>query len=333
MNRSLLFYRDGAEELNALVRERIAPHLFLLCNYEPESFRAFGDDGRFFKGVTNLYKFVVDAGLIGRLKRLDGRLGGNLGRRCQDEFGRLQACQILVQDLRTAFAHNVSEESGTGDVRRRAEQWLRSVIQKEEPTQAEDYRPAVTALEELADRVYSLTATLVDELAREYERGELVRQWEGLIIEFYDSSTNVNIAEGQLRMAYLARYPDRTDNLDWKIAGWCKALYLTEDEKQLRKAQEEYDRYKDQVPQPVRTQMEGCIGEIADRIRQTRETVALKYCGGQTERLRDYHYKNYYLASLRTKYAQSLPRLKAEGYTMLPQDMMQYIIEEDFGNI
>lgn len=331
MNRSLLFYRDGAEELNALVKEKIAPHLFLLCNYEPDSVRVFGDEGRFLKGVANLYKFVVDAGLIGRLKRLDGKLGGSLGRKCRDVFGNLQDCQVLVQDLRTNFAHNVSEESGTGDVRRRAQQWLRNAIQKEEPTQAEDYRPAVEALEKLAERIFSLASTLVDELSQAYEREELIRQWEGLIIEFYDSSTNQNIAEGQLKLAYLARFPDETDNLDWKIAAWCKGLYLEKDVRQLRDARAEYDKFQAQVPDSARMAMEKWIEEIEDRIRQTRETVALKYCGGQVERLRDYHYKSYYLSSLKAKYAQCLSRLKADGYTMLPQDMMQYIMEEDFG--
>ena len=331
MNRSLLFYRDGAEELNALVQERIAPHLFLLCNYEPDSVRIFGDDGRFLKGVANLYKFVVDAGLIGRLKRLDGKLGGSLGRKCRDVFGNLQDCQALVQDLRTNFAHNVSEESGTGDVRRRAQQWLRNAIQKEEPTQAEDYQPAVEALEKLAERVYSLASTLVDELSQAYEKEELIRQWEGLILEFYDSSTNRNIAEGQLKLAFRARFPDAADNLDWKIAGWCKGRYLKKDEKELEDARTEYDKFQDQIPVSTRTDMEKWIEEIEGRIRKTRETIALKYCDGQVERLRDYHYKDYYLSSLKTKYTQQLPQLKAKGYTMLPQDMMQYIMEEDFG--
>lgn len=57
---NILFSNTPAEELNKLVRTKIAEHLFLICHYEP-CVNVFSEDAKFVAGCLNLYKAVIDS--------------------------------------------------------------------------------------------------------------------------------------------------------------------------------------------------------------------------------------------------------------------------------
>ena len=50
---NILFSNTPAEELNKLVRTKIAEHLFLICHYEP-CVDVFSEDAKFVAGSLNL---------------------------------------------------------------------------------------------------------------------------------------------------------------------------------------------------------------------------------------------------------------------------------------
>lgn len=60
---NILFSNTPAEELNKLVRTKIAEHLFLICHYEP-CVDVFSEDAKFVAGCLNLYKAVIDSSCI-----------------------------------------------------------------------------------------------------------------------------------------------------------------------------------------------------------------------------------------------------------------------------
>ena len=73
---NILFSNTPAEELNKLVRTKIAEHLFLICHYEP-CVDVFSEDAKFVAGCLNLYKAVIDSSCIIRKLTKKGWLKNN----------------------------------------------------------------------------------------------------------------------------------------------------------------------------------------------------------------------------------------------------------------
>ena len=73
---NILFSNTPAEELNKLVRTKIAEHLFLICHYEP-CVDVFSEDAKFVAGCLNLYKAVIDSSCIVRKLTKKGWLKNN----------------------------------------------------------------------------------------------------------------------------------------------------------------------------------------------------------------------------------------------------------------
>ena len=105
---NILFSNTPAEELNKLVRTKIAEHLFLICHYEP-CVNVFSEDAKFVAGCLNLYKAVIDSSCIIRKLTKKGWLKNN-EYPCEASED-LRACVDTIKVLRTAWAHNQSEET------------------------------------------------------------------------------------------------------------------------------------------------------------------------------------------------------------------------------
>lgn len=329
MNKSILFYKEGAEELNKLVQKKIAAHLFLMCNYDPNSVPVYSEDSRFILGVLNLYKFVIDAGLINQFFNLDKNLGGVLCKNNKTMFDELTGIIQLANDLRTTFAHNISGESGTDDVRKRSLKWLERVTGKENVESASDYTKAVDALENVVNRAYSIIYHFILKITKEYELTMIIREWEIMIVKFYNSSTNVKILQAQLNEAYLSRHPSST-NIKWDVAKWCKEHYVAVLNQSIGELQNLYFKNRHLMNLDDIKKIENFIKEKKDKLSHIIKRIADKYCNGEVEKVTIYNYKDYYIANAADRYLDLIPDLTKNRYTMLPQDMMQYMIECDF---
>lgn len=124
--RSILFSSDGADDLNRLVQRGIAKHLFVVCNYNAGSFPAINADAKFLQGVLNLYKFTVDAGLIGKLSQIDDDLGCVIKNKYKNDFRELKKCLDTIGSLRTYIAHN----NDRNETVKWAESWMIQVVHK-----------------------------------------------------------------------------------------------------------------------------------------------------------------------------------------------------------
>ena len=61
--------------------------------------------------------------------------------------------------------------------------------------------------------------------------------------------------------------------------------------------------------------------------------VAKKICHDNIDALNDYSYKEYYFMNLKQSLRAVLADAKQQGLTMLPEDLMQLLIERDFNEI
>ena len=159
---NILFSNTPAEELNKLVRTKIAEHLFLICHYEP-CVDVFSEDAKFVAGCLNLYKAVIDSSCIIRKLTKKGWLKNN-EYPCEASED-LRACVDTIKALRTAWAHNQSEE--TNDIeKQKYDQWVQNRLRKEKPTTTEDYAVLLKSLEELGGETYEMLCKCIESLEK-----------------------------------------------------------------------------------------------------------------------------------------------------------------------
>ena len=191
---NILFSNTPAEELNKLVRTKIAEHLFLICHYEP-CVDVFSEDAKFVAGCLNLYKAVIDSSCIIRKLTKKGWLKNN-EYPCEASED-LRACVDTIKALRTAWAHNQSEE--TNDIeKQKYDQWVQNRLRKEKPTTTEDYAVLLKSLEELGGETYEMLCKCIESLEKNPQRMYLIQSWENATFEWYTSSANQAIFLNQL---------------------------------------------------------------------------------------------------------------------------------------
>ena len=152
MNENIAFSQIEAEKLNKKVCDSLAEHLFILCNYNPDSIIVFSEDARFMQAALNMYKFLVDAGICNNLQAIGKKYSINY------DYARLENIIKNVNSIRTTLGHNLDERNGTEDDKKVVEQWFLKVVGKKQLTNEEEYKKAVKEIEKYGeDSVVILT--------------------------------------------------------------------------------------------------------------------------------------------------------------------------------
>ena len=305
-----LFSNTPAEELNKLVRTKIAEHLFLICHYEP-CVNVFSEDAKFVAGCLNLYKAVIDSSCIIRKLTKKGWLKNN-EYPCEASED-LRACVDTIKVLRTAWAHNQSEE--TNDIeKQKYDQWVQRHLRKEKPTTTEDYAVLLKSLEELGGETYEMLCKCIESLEKNPQRMYLIQSWENATFEWYTSSANQAIFLNQL-YAWCAADP--------KFEGRSKTTLKRDAASMI----EEYYTKGEKIKR-----LEGlleCIGrapKLEDKIAELREEKALaerkakKYSNSASP----WCFQDLLFKELEQKLRKTLDEKKC---SMLPEDLLQYQVE------
>ncbi len=331
--KSILFFPDLTELLNQKVSKKIAPHLFLFCHYQPDQVRVFSFDARFCQGVMNLYKLVVDASIIGMLykiakpnkivfdqKKLDGHIK-------------------TISMLRTVLGHNISEQNGTSDLQKQYESWLKQATGKTVIQNAEDYEPAVKILEQMGADICRILDQFINQAALRPERKEVAASWEETIFAFYKKSPGQKIFLGQMKDAYLSRCYAGSINiqknrLKRKLACWFQSYYCQKQEEQIRNLHKILDVYGAKLDKNVCRQIQVEAEEEEHRLEEIKRKVASKLGVISTDYLTPYQYQEYYFLEMNQKLQDALLRMKKSGKgSMLPESLMQELIEKEFAEI
>lgn len=331
MSRSVLFYPDATMDLNKAVQEEIAPHLFLFCNYNPTPLKAFSADARFFKAVLNFYKLLIDSGVVNRVNRLCK--GANIS----FDLTQLKGYEDRANNVRTVAGHNLSDQNGTGEEILKYERWLKAVIGKTEIECEEDYEKPLQMLEGMAESAMKILKDFVDCVSVTSEKDKVIAIWEQCIIEFYCKDMNKTIFLGQLKDAYASihgvEYGD-SGVTDFKLAKWIQDVYYRREEGEIKDLQEMLNYADHQnLSEAVRIQIQKKIQEAQIRMEQREITAADEFgCNINGFRSNVYNYKKHYCCKLKDKLNTALNQIKqTDSGTMMPHDIMQRIIAEDFG--
>lgn len=329
-----MFKKDGAEELNAQVQRLIAPYLFIICNYEPNVNWTSSEDAKFLIGVNNLYRFCIDAGLLNSILKLVREM---FPRKKSEKLTReLKQDLKTVNILRTYFVHNVSAENGQDDIRLYSETWL-SEKAGFSATKSYDYSKAVDALENMAERIYRNSEKLIEELGGCKDRKKVIEDWENMIIELYSKKSGMKILEAQLCNAYLARCKNNNmlgeNNIEYGVTIWCKNYYFQKIQDEISICEEVWKKYADSLSEEKMRLIKCKIDKGKKNMKQKEQEIKSNLQKNNVNAENMFRYKNYYILEMSKKYRSFIPKIKEEQLTMLPQDLMQYIIEVDFKEI
>lgn len=322
MMTDIVFSSEGGAYLNKETQSKIAKHLFLLCNYNVDSFRVFSEDARFFQAALNMYKFIVDAGICANLKVLgkENKVSWN------DK--RFKEISDIVVAIRTTLCHNVDGLNGTDEDKERAKKWLQKVIGKDEIISASDYTAATNKLIEYGSECVSILDQFVSNASSNVNVQNIIHDWEKIIISFYQRGNSKKILEAQLMMAYYAKIGGGHKPNRFMVAEWVKKMINADEISQINSMNEAL-RIKG-LPNSslilINERIENCKENI-----KKREKEILRVLGLNKPEPNSFDYMDYYIKTIPQRIDNELS--SGNVTSLLPQDVVQQIIVCDFQNI
>lgn len=322
MNENITFSPKSAEKLNEKVNSSIATHLFLLCNYNPDSISIFSEDAKFMQASLNMYKFLVDAGICNNLKGLQKKYNITY------DYKKIDAIIKNVNAIRTTLGHNVDERNGTDDNRKIVEQWFLSIVGKKQLNDSKEYGKALKEIERYGDECISILTVFIDAVGKSDRKSELIKDWEKLIIDFYKRPNSKNIFEGQLMLAYQSRVGAGSMVTKFDVASWVKEMFFYKEQSQIDNLQEIVRKTS-----LAKSALSDINAKILDNERSIakKESCIAEFAKKNVDSLRMFDYWDYYLYIIPNKIQSHLD--SGQISSLLPQDVVQQIIEEDFDNV
>lgn len=322
MNENIVFSPVEAEKLNKMVCETLAEHLFLFCNYNPDSIMVFGDDARFMQAVLNMYKLIVDAGICNTLRGIGKKYCINY------DYKKLEEIIKNVNSIRTILGHNVDERNGNTEDKKIVEQWFLKVVGKKQLTNAEEYKKAIDKMEKYGEDSVAILTNFIESAGKNDKKSEIIDEWERLIINFYRRLNSKNILEGQLMLAYQSRLGSKSIFSKVDVASWVKKMFFYREQLQINYLHE--IMRKNLLSNSALEKISEKIGENEKIIREKNDKVA-SFSKKSVVSLRMFDYWDYYMYALPSKIEGKLSSGVVQS--LLPQDVIQQIIEEDFDGV
>mgnify|MGYP004539136829 FL=1 len=322
MNENIAFSPIEAEKLNKKVRDTLAEHLFVLCNYNPDSIMVFSEDARFMQESLNMYKFLVDAGICNNLRSIGKKYSINY------DYVRLENIVKNINSIRSTLGHNLDERNGTEEDKEAVEQWFLKVVGKKQLTNAEEYKKVVEEIEKYGEESVAILTDFIEAVGKSGKKNEIIEEWENLIINFYKRSNSKKIFEGQLILAYQSRLGNARNSSKVNVASWVKKMFFYKEQSQISNLQE--IMRKSSFSSSALKNIGEKIDENEKIINEKKDKVAF-FSKKSVDTLKTYDYWDYYMYILPTKIEEKL----ASGVvqSLLPQDVVQQIIEEDFDGV
>ena len=328
-----------AQQLNRSVQEKIDPHLFLFCNYEPTLSYAISEDAQFLTAIQDLYKFAIDSSCILRYhyKYVQPK----------DQRRSRQLSKLIdqIKADRAVIDHNQSPDNG------RVEQsllqtyaaWIRSVLGKAEPTTLHDFAALNAKLAQMGSELVKLTNDWIRCIGREADtdKAKIAEKWAKRTLQWYCSNSKTEIYMGQLMDAYLARATAAGHSIDIsdrqlraKVRNWIEyacffpldeTIKQLEDDITILEEILQNTRMSADQQQALRREVTTYQQQLAAK-KQEKVDLQTEINGNPVE---------YFYRGLEARLRNTISALEADqaSYTLLPQDLLQEDIQLFFGRV
>lgn len=312
----ILFSSEAGNKINKEVRKKVAGHLFLICNYNPEMLKSVNPDGRFYVAVLNFYKFLIDGNIY---SKLSPKLRSyNL----TYKYGTISHNKGLISDIRAVIAHTVSTYSASYD---RYCKWLMSIIHKKELETEDDYDKAVYDLRIRADNTETEFISMVDAVSRSIDKADIIEAWENAIISFYCKGDMKYIRE-QIVRAYVAYHPNTKIVIWYDVAVWTGERLKSSYDEELKKWTDVKILYYSSMDSSRKKLLDSKIKKASQALNKFEDEVTRHK--RDTDTSDDYRYMNYFTDTFVDRMHEYLQK-KEQIESMQPEDMIQDIVYED----
>lgn len=318
---SILFSSDAAEDLNKKIQEKIDKHLFLFCNYNPESLKSYSYDAKFILGVMNMYKFLIDTGVCNKIGVIKKRYSLSF------DYKRLEEIISIINSFRTYLGHNEDYRNGNEDDKVIVERWFSHLIGKKYPENAEQYEKSLDEMTKYGEECIKLLNNFVEEVSKHTKKSEIIAEWEDLIFDFYKRPNSRNIIKGHIRLAYQARKGSTSNYREGDIAIWTENMLFYEEQSKIDSLSNLVNERS--LPTKILKDISEKISENEALIRHKKEEVSARLKKAESE-LKSFDYLNYYVGCIPERIIEEYKARKLES--LLPQDAVQLIIYNDYSS-
>ena len=318
---SILFSSDAAEDLNKKIQEKIDKHLFLFCNYNPESLKSYSYDAKFILVVMNMYKFLIDVGVCNKIGIIKKRYSMSF------DYKRLEEIISIINSFRTYLGHNEDYRNGNEDDKLIVEHWFSHLIGKKYPENADQYEKPLDEMTKYGEECIKLLNNFVEEVSKHTKKSLIVAEWKDLIFDFYKRPNSRNIIKGHIRLAYQARKGSTSNYREVNIAIWTKKMLFNEEQSMIDSLSPLIKGYS-LTPKELK--------DISDKISEYETLIHVKEKKVSTRlkkavnELRPFDYLDYYVGSIPERIIKEYKGGKLES--LLPQDAVQWIIDNDYSS-
>lgn len=183
-------------------------------------------------------------------------------------------------------------------------------------------------IEKYGEESVAILTDFIEAVGKSGKKNEIIEEWEKLIINFYKRSNSKKIFEGQLILAYQSRLGNARNSSKVNVASWVKKMFFYKEQSQISNLQE--IMRKSSFSSSALKNIGEKIDENEKIINEKKDKVAF-FSEKSVDTLKTYDYWDYYMYILPAKIEEKL----ASGVvqSLLPQDVVQQIIEEDFDGV
>lgn len=192
-------------------------------------------------------------------------------------------------------------------------------------------------MESKADEAVGIVNDFIDSAQKAADQSRLIEEWEDLILRFYSTGNSENMVKGQLKRAYKVQWVTNghapRDITSRDVAEWIKRMYYRDEQKKIDELQNiiELSRITP-LSREALAQIQAKIAENQNKIRE-KESAIRKKIGADIDN-NVYLYLDYYIKEFPGKLSRTVKTKNADEYgTLLPQDIVQYMINEDFEGV
>ena len=322
MSVSVLYSSEPSEKLNKGVEEKVDKHLFLICNYNAESLKVYSNDAKFILGVMNLYKLLIDASIC-------NKLGAIKKKYCMSfNYKRLEEIILAVNSFRTYLGHNEDYRNGNEEDKVFVERWLSQVTGKNYLETADQYNKAVNELSKYGTESITILESFVEEVSKHSRKRELIEDWKELLFDFYRRPNSKNIIRGNLRMAYLARLGNIKYFQEVDMALWVENMLFYSEQSSIHTLKSLTKGKR--LPESTLRKISSKIEESEEIIKEKKKDISI-YLEIRERELKAFDYLDYYISTFPRRIIDEYKKGKLNS--LLPQDAVQQIIEEDYANV
>lgn len=318
---SILFSPDAAEEINKKIQEKIDKHLFLLCNYNPDSLKSYSYDAKFILGTMNMYKLLIDTGVCNKIGGIKKRYSLSF------DYKRLEEIISIINSFRTYLGHNEDYRNGNEDDKAIVERWFSRLIGKKYPETADQYEKPLDEMTKYGEECVKLLNSFVEEVSKHTKRPEIITEWENLIFDFYKRPNSKNIIKGHIRLAYQARKGSASNYREGDIAMWTENMLFYAEQSKIDNLSNLAKGSS--LPTKALKDISDKISENEALIRDKKREISTCLKKAESE-LKAFDYLDYYVSNFPERIIEEYKAGKLES--LLPQDAVQQIIENDYSS-